>query len=598
MAFGGSLLQLRALRYELKSSLSRVASAFLRAPWVVMVVVSILLAAPSPGQEVPTANTMELTSPVLRTLARLQEDWLDWLTAYYRGDQERADAALSSLMANSSELGMEALPNLSLGAAASAVRFAREGDFEKAHWGVEAAEMLDPGRPEVAFAAARVASLEEVPFTALKNWGTGVLRSFKMPLERSLWANNLLVWGLCVLLLTGGAFVALEMATRGVFLFGDLLKLFSRYMPRIAAFGFALLFLLWPLALPSGLLWLLIYWSLLLWNYAGASERVLLLLIWVFLVASPLVVEQQRRKLEIRTTPTLVTMDRLIAGRLDGDLIADMDELRVTLPESVPLVHLLGDLQLRLGQWETAETLYLGVLGQESDNRSALNDTGVSFYERGEFERAIDYFRRASDLMPPHAAAHFNLSQVYSDTYRFSAAGHELEKAQALDNTSVGRWIQGSTLKRVVSLDGGISRAPEIEDELLAVWGAEGLVDSWLRHWRLPLVLPLIAVFVIISIVFRFVAHPRWRRSVRSGEVDRGLWAIGLRLIPGFTEAEMGYWIKAYVGLFIPIALVTLPLVEHLGFRIPWMFAAGGLGAWMVCSVGLAIYFTYRLIFR
>jgi tetratricopeptide (TPR) repeat protein len=565
---------------------------------VAVVVLSILVAGPSPGQDAPTANTIVLTSPVLRTLARLQEDWLDWLTAFYRGDQERADAALSSLMANSQELGMEALPNLSLGAAASAVRFAREGDFEKAHWGVEAAEMLDPGRPEVAFAAARVASLQGVPFTALQNWGSGVYRSFRMPLEQSLWANNLLVWILCVLLLTGGAFVALEMATRGVFLFGDLLKVFSRYMPRIAGFGFVLLFLLWPLALPSGLLWLLIYWSILLWNYAGTSERFLLLLIWVFLVASPLVVEQQQRKLEIRTTPTLVTMDSFIAGRLDGDLIADMDELRVTLPESVPLIHLLGDLQLRLGQWETAENLYLGVIGQESENRAALNDTGVSFYERGEFDRAIDYFRRASDVDPPHAAAHFNLSQVYSDTYRFSSAGHELEKAQALDNTSVGRWIQGSTLKRVVSLDGGIGRSMEIEDELLVAWGVEGLVDSWLHHWRLPLVLPLIAVFAILSIVFRFVAHPRWRRSVRSAEVDRGVWAIALRLIPGFTEAEMGYWVKAYVGLFIPIALLTLPLVEHLGYRIPWMFGAGGLGAWLVCSIGLAIYFTYRLIFR
>lgn len=76
------------------------------------------------------------------------------------------------------------------------------------------------------------------------------------------------------------------------------------------------------------------------------------------------------------------------------------------------------------------------------------------------------------------------------------------------------------------------------------------------------------------------------------------MWAIALRLIPGFTEAEMGYWVKAYVGLFVPLALVTLPLVEHLGYRIPWSFSAGGLGVWLVCSVGLAIYFTYRLIFR
>lgn len=541
---------------------------------------------------------MELSSPVLRALARLQEDWLEWLTAYYRGDRELADNALSSLLATSQELGMEALPNLSMGASASAVRSAREGDFEKAHWGLEAAEMLDPGRPEVAFAAARVASLEGSPFTALRKWISGAVRSLRMPLDRTLWTNNLLEWVLCVLLLTAGAFVALEMATRGVFLFGDLLKLFSRYMPRMAAYGFVLLFLLWPLVLHSGLLWLLIYWSILLWNYAGTSERVLIASIWLLLAVSPLVIEQQRRELEVHTAPTLTTVDSLLVDRLDGDLIADVDELRATLPESVPLVHLLADLQLRLEQWEMAQRFYSGVIEQEPGNRAALNDTGVSFYERGEFDRAIEYFTRASDVDPPHAAAHFNLSQVYSDTYRFSAAGRELEKAQTLDNTSVGRWIQESVLERVVRLNGGLARAEEIEDELLAAWGEEGVIDSWLQHWRLPLVLPLLAVFVIISIVFRFVANPRWRRSVRSAEVDRGFSAIALRLIPGFAEAEMGYWVKAYVGLLVPITLAMLPFIERIGYRMPWSFAAGGLGVALVCGVGLAIYFTYRLIFR
>ena len=123
-------------------------------------------------------------------------------------------------------------------------------------------------------------------------------------------------------------------------------------------------------------------------------------------------------------------------------------------------------------------------------------------------------------------------------------------------------------------------------------------MDVWLDQWRLPLVMPLIAAFLIISLAFRMLARPRWRRSVRAGDVDRGSWDYLARLIPGFSEAEMGYWGQAFVGLLVPVSLVTLPMMEHIGFRIPWIFGAGTLGVWLVSGVGLAIYFVYRLMFR
>ena len=57
--------------------------------------------------------------------------------------------------------------------------------------------------------------------------------------------------------------------------------------------------LLWPLALPSGLLWLPLFWSLLLWTYLSASERVVLVALWLLVGAAPLVVTEQRRQVAV-----------------------------------------------------------------------------------------------------------------------------------------------------------------------------------------------------------------------------------------------------------------------------------------------------------
>ena len=112
------------------------------------------------AQSVQDPVPFELSSPGLHTLGDLQENWLNWLSAYYRGDEEPAATALASLLVGANELGMTRLPDLSLGAAAAAVRLAGEGDFEKAGLGIQAARQLDPSLADVEFAAAWVAGIE------------------------------------------------------------------------------------------------------------------------------------------------------------------------------------------------------------------------------------------------------------------------------------------------------------------------------------------------------------------------------------------------------------------------------------------------------
>ncbi|HEX2223076.1 MAG TPA: hypothetical protein VHN15_02595, partial [Thermoanaerobaculia bacterium] len=211
----------------------------------------------------PQLTGVEMTMPVRQALKQVEDQWLQWIGAFHQKDPQKVDSVTADLLATAQQVGMARLPDLAVGAATAAVQAAREDkDFTRARWALAAAERLDPGRPEIAFAGAAVSRLEGSYPGAVVELAQGYLRLFRQPLERDLWLQNLAVWSLTLLLVTGGLFIAVQMLAKGTSLFQDVADLFGRWLPRPAAFTLAGLTLLWPLALPYGPLWLALYWSL------------------------------------------------------------------------------------------------------------------------------------------------------------------------------------------------------------------------------------------------------------------------------------------------------------------------------------------------
>ena len=320
------------------------------------------LAAADPPPPVPAETPaashgagFEITPAVRQQLHRIQEQWLRWVSAT---DREHSEAAVNEMLATAGQLGMSRLPDLALGALAWAVDAARHKDFARAGWALAAAERLDPGRPEVAFAESAVARAAGSYARSAAALCRAYPRLFVLPLERYLWLQDLLLWCMYLLLLTGGLFVAALMATRGGGLFHDLAALSGRRLPRAVAAALAAAALLWPLALPGRLVWLLLLWSLLLWGYASASERAVLIGLWLLLGAAPLLVGVQQRAVAVRMSPPVKALESLRQRRLYGGLFTDLGLLRSSLPDSPAVKHLLADVHRMLGQWELARGFY------------------------------------------------------------------------------------------------------------------------------------------------------------------------------------------------------------------------------------------------
>jgi tetratricopeptide (TPR) repeat protein len=565
----------------------------LRAGLAVLALAFLLLPAGAAGEAPsPQVTGVEMTGPVRQTLKQIEEQWLDWIV---QTNPQQADRAVNGLLEIARQLGMSRLPDLSAGAVATAVQAARQKNFDRAHWALGAAERFDPRRPETAFAESTVDWQQGNYLGAAAARLRAYPRIFLHPMERYLWLQDLLLWALILLLVTGGLFLAVQMLTKGTSLFQDLADLFGRKLPRSIAYVLAGVVLLWPLALPSGPLWLILYASVLLWGYASASERAVMIALWLLLGAAPQLVELQRRQVAVELSPPGLAMQSLQDHRLYGSLFADLGVLRGVLPQSVAVKQLLGDVHRSLNQWEIARALYRQVLEAEPKNAAAMINLGDYAFLKGDFNSAIQSFQQAAAADPQNPAAPYNLSQAFSESYMFDEQKGALRRAQDLDLARVNNWM-ANPQQRVVALPGGLNRIPEIRRELAASWGGKEVRSGPQEILRRGLSVFLSLSLVLIALTLHVARRPfgyteRAAEVFPEGAFDR--W--GRILLPGVASAEIGEGVRSFLALLLPTALLMLPLLGRLGTTIPWRYDPGNLTSWILAVLGLAIYFSVRL---
>lgn len=539
---------------------------------------------------------LELTPTTQQSLLYLQEQWIQWIAAFEQGDSQRTGEILSDLLATADPLGMDALPDLAVAALVEAVEAARQGDFQDARLALAAAERLDPGRPETAFARATVERLAGRWPQGVASWFGGYLRILQQPMERGVWSADLAVEALYVLLLAGALFVALGMAVHGRFLVADVGAMIARstsrdHLPPAITLPLALLFLLWPLVLPAGVGWLVLWWSLLLWSRGSTSERVVLALLWLVVGLTPLAVAQFREQVEVHLSPPVQALDRLVQGRLYGGMFSDLALLEKLLPGEPAVDHLLADVHRRMGQWERARRLYERVLEAEPDNWTALSDLGSYYFYKNDQGAARQRFEEATKAAPEEALPYFNLSRAYHVAYLFEEGNAQLGRAQELAGSEVSRWMSETGEGSVLYANGGLARAP-----ILRRWLRETLVDEGEEGVRaMTLLRQGWSLLVALGVALGALAFHALR--VRSGASPLAPTPSPGRnarlLVPGLAAVREGRGGAAAGALLVVALLVVVGLDARLGFDVPLRFAHGGADPALAVA-GLALFFTLR----
>lgn len=555
------------------------------------------IAAPRPalaaGVSAPAG--FEMTRGVQQSLKRLQELWLQWLAASLQDNPGRAGETLRTLQSTARQLGFVRLPDLALGAAARALQSARDGDFARARRELDAAEALDPGRAEIAFADAAVARRQGDWMRAVASSASGFRRLIGGPSGGALGARAAL-WVLLAAILAALVFVAVEAVTKGGGLYGDLLARFGAKLPAPAAHAAALLLLFAPLALPGGVVWTALVWSALLWTYGSTSERIAFAAVWLTLGTAPVGAAAIERELALAQSPPMRAIDHFQQGRLAGSLFADLQVLRGALPDDPDVVELVADVHRTLGQWDIARPLYRQSLARDGAFSTALVNLGADAFRKGDFAAANTYFQRAAEGDAASAAAWYNLSLSYSESYEFDESRDALARAREIDGEQVDRWIATPNPDRVLTFNGGLARRREIGEKLRQAWTRDddGEGDDAAAPNRPKMLQPAIAAIAAALLAIgwhllggaRFVSVPgRAETGNRRGPVMR--WARAL--LPALDFAVSGRGGAVAFNVAVLAVLATLPRLSTLGGDFPGSVPVGRLCS-MFALIGALAY--------
>jgi len=284
-------------------------------------------------------------------------------------------------------------------------------------------------------------------------------------------------------------------------------------------------------------------------------------------------------------------------GRLYGGFFSDLAVLKSALPDDPAVLELTADVHRTPGQWEIARGLYARALEAEPENSAVLLNLGAYYFRKGDYARANQEFQAAAQLAPPSAAAYFNLSLGYSESYLFDDSTEALARAKEIDAEAVDEWVKTPNPNRVLTFNGSLRRSAEIRAKLERAWSSEGSVASRLSALRRRGSLAAAAGAALAAIGLHFVRRRKgygepvawlpWRASTPS----RWLRA----LLPPLSRIELGEGFAAFATLLL---LATLGLLPAIG-RYVLDLAVGplpgsSLPAWLA-GVGLAIYVALRV---
>lgn len=544
---------------------------------------------------------LEITTPVEQAFGQLSVLARLWLQAAQAGNWDDAERFQDDLLASARQLSFDRLPDLSIAAGTLAVEAAGRGEHAAVARLLAAAEAFDAGRPESSLAAAQAARrsrrLLEVLRREAQAWGraTGVARI-------SRWTRlDLAAAPFLALLFAGGLFVALHVAHRGPRVLRDLRRFLELILPVPLALAVACALVVWPLALPSGLLWLAAYWAIFLWSDATWSERLVLSLFLLLVWLSPPFFSELERRRPVEVSAALRSLDLLAEGRLPGTFLADVGALQASLPDEPAARQVIADVHRRIGQWEHARSIYAELAASEPSNIAAVLGLGAYYSAKGDFRRAVEWYRRGSELQPPSAAAFFNLSQAYNASYLFDDSRRALDQARGIDAAQVGAWIGAPEALRWVVPEAAVIRRAEIRSRLLALRAAApsplGL-PAWvisLAAWAVSMALALAAHLArqrgraSMTATLESIARPQPRPITAPESPAWARW-----LVPGLEAVQQGAGGRAILALTFVALLVLAALESSWRHRAPIPFASDGVLLPLVATSSLVIWMLGR----
>jgi tetratricopeptide (TPR) repeat protein len=390
-----------------------------------------------------------------------REIWPQATAAIENGDVETAYKKTNELTDTGKQYGIRLFPLYAESAAALGRQAAKRGNRVAADWGNKVSDLLDPNSPEVAFSKAESAFEQKswaktVP-TALR----GYAKIFKKYRARLLSRSDFMIVFLSALTLTAAILAVALFVRYGKAVAHDFREVLSGRARggAVTVLAFALLFL--PLFVWLGPIWLIFYWFVIFFGYAGAVERILIVALALIVATAPILLDLTAHWIAGIDSPVVMSAIASEEQSYYPEALRRMQELANIVPNNAIIHLLLGNLQLQDGNEQQASVHYRRSLELRESAGAHLNLGNLHFIDN-DFAAAITEYQKAEELDPHLAIAFYNHSVASGETYKFDEQAKRLDQAKRIDRTAIERLSSNPPSQKVVMYRPPISQAWDV----------------------------------------------------------------------------------------------------------------------------------------
>jgi tetratricopeptide (TPR) repeat protein len=375
--------------------------------------------------------------------------WPQATNAADGGDIDGAIKQNNALIDTGKSYGIKTYPLYAVSAAALAWQTQKSGNKDISAWARKTADQLDPTSAAVSFTNAE-SDIDQ------KRWSSALTLIFR-GFARILTNYRTLLLARCDLLVVVALAIVLTTAIFSVSLFlrygrsmgHDFREILSRSLHggSVSVLAFALLFL--PVFLWLGPVWLVFYWFIIFFSYAGAAERAMIIVLSLLVAVLPIVLDLSAHWIAGVDSPVVISAIASAEQSYHPEVLRRMQELAAIVPDNSTLQLLLGNLQLQEGNESQAAVHYRRSV-ELSESAGAHVNLGNLHFLDNDFAAANTEYEKAEQLDPKLAIAFYNNSVASGEQYKFDEQGQRLEQAKRLDRARIERLSSSPPLQKIV----------------------------------------------------------------------------------------------------------------------------------------------------
>lgn len=193
------------------------------------------------------------------------------------------------------------------------------------------------------------------------------------------------------------------------------------------------------------LIWIF-YLSIINFFFLRRREKILMALLIIIIMFMPIFFYVENHVVS-KMTPS-DNLSVIVKANYSGwniDLVEKIDQLIEEQPLNNGLFFAKAMLYKKGGYFNEAEEEYNKILLTGESNAPLYNNLGNVLYIKGLYSKAEEYYKKAIDINPNIAEAHFNLAQVYINRMNLTQSDLYMDMATKIDNEKISQFIDNSS---------------------------------------------------------------------------------------------------------------------------------------------------------